>query len=49
VHKHAVLHLRQSRAKAVVEPVRAAEADKLAVAGAEAVRRCTPRQPVRRT
>ena len=36
MHKHAVLHLRQRRPKVVVEPVRAAEARKAAVAGAEA-------------
>ena len=36
MHKHAVLHLRQRRPKLVVEPVRAAEAGKAAVAGAEA-------------
>jgi hypothetical protein len=49
LHKHAVLHLRQRRPKVVVEPVRAAEARKAAVAGAEAAVRSTPLQPVRRT
>jgi len=50
LHKQAVLHLRQRRPKLVVEPVRVLEVeDKLAVAGAEAARRCTPLQPVRRT
>ena len=36
MHKQAVLHLRQRRLKVVVGPVRAAEAGKAAVAGAEA-------------
>jgi hypothetical protein len=48
LHKQAVLHLRERRPKAVVEPVRAAEARKAAVAGAEALRH-TPRQPAQRT
>jgi hypothetical protein len=48
LHKH-LLHLRQRRPKVVVEPVRAAEARKAAVAGAEAALRCTRRLQVRRT
>jgi hypothetical protein len=37
------------RRKVAVEPVRAAEAHKAAVAEAEAALRCTPRQPAQRT
>jgi hypothetical protein len=49
MHKPAVLHLVQRRPRLAVEPVRAAQARKAAVAGAEAALRRTPRQPVRRT
>jgi hypothetical protein len=44
-----VLHLRQRRPKVVVEPVRAAEARKAAVAGGEAALRYTLLQPAQRT
>jgi hypothetical protein len=47
VHKRAVLHLRGRQPKVV--PVRAVEARKVAVAGAEAALSYTPLQPVRRT
>jgi hypothetical protein len=48
VHKHAVLHLRERRPK-VAERVRAAEARKAAVAGAEAALLYTLLQPAQRT
>jgi hypothetical protein len=50
LHKNAVLHLGQRRPKMVVEPVRAAQARKAAVVGAEAAAdRRTRLHPVRRT
>jgi hypothetical protein len=48
VHKEGVLHLRQRRPKVVVEPLRAAEVRKAAVAVA-AARRRTHRLPAQRT
>jgi hypothetical protein len=49
LHKQAVRRLRQRLPKVVVEPMRAAEARKAAVAGVEAAVRSIPLQPVRRT